>query len=118
MPAGKGYTSFILEDQNTISDFVGQISSEMQDYIDNNQTNSKFVLFYKHLTHSDLATFGKATHLNSHEKNLLYYIKTDDMLDVERKTNKPFQTAHQSCIGLKIELYDLVGLPQPRDNDP
>ena len=40
------------------------------------------------------------------------------MLEVERKTNKPFQTAHQSCIGLKMELYDLVGLPQPRETDP
>lgn len=118
MPAGKNYTSFILEDQNTIIDFVGQISSEMYDYIESKQDKSKFVLFYKHLTHSDLATFGKATHPNSHDKNLLYYIKTDDMLEVERKTNKPFQTAHQSCIGLKMELYDLVGLPQPRETDP
>lgn len=118
MPAGKSYTSFILEDQNTIIDFVGQISTEMYDYIEEHQRDSRFVLFYKHLTHSDLATFGKATHPNSHEKNLLYYIKTDDMLEVERKTNKPFQTAHQSCIGLKMELYDLVGLPQPRETDP
>ena len=93
MPAGKSYTSFILEDQNTIIDFIGQISTEMYDYIEEHQRDSRFVLFYKHLTHSDLATFGKGTHPNSHEKNLLYYIKTDDMLEVERKTNKPFQIA-------------------------
>ena len=40
------------------------------------------------------------------------------MLDFERSTGKPFQTAHQSCIGLKSNLYDMVGLPQPREADP
>ena len=118
MPAGRGYTSFILEDLNNIEDFVGQISSEMDEYIEAHKNTSRFILFYKHLTHSDLATFGKATHPNSHEKNLLYYINKESMLEIERQTNKPFQTAHQSCIGLKAELYNLVGLPQPRESDP
>ncbi len=118
MPVGRNYTSFILDDQNKIIDFVGQISGDMYDYIESKQANSKFILFYKHLTHSDLATFGKATSKNSHDNNLLYYIKTADMLEIERKTNRHFQTAHQSCIGLKTELYDLVGLPQPRETDP
>ncbi len=118
MPIKKGeYTNFILEDQDTIRDFVGPISPEMYEYIDQHQS-SKFVLFYKHLTHSDLATFGKATHENSHNKNLLYYMDVDAMLDIEQKTKKPFQTAHQSCIGLMMGLYDLVGLPQPREVDP
>lgn len=117
MPNSKSYTSFILTDKEQIKNFVGQISNEMFDYIENH-TKSNFVLFYKNITHSDLATFGKATHPNSHEKNLLYYIKTEDMLEIEKNTNKPFQTAHQSCIGLKIELYNLVGLPQPRESDP
>lgn len=114
MPIGKNYTSFILDEINKITNFVGQISTEMLDYIEHN-SSSKFVLFYKTITHSDLATFGKATHVNSHDKNLLYYISKDDMLEFERNTGKPFQTAHQSCIGLKTELYDLVGLPQPRE---
>ena len=117
MPNGKNYTSFILTDRDAVKSFVGQMSSEMLDYIENH-THSEFILFYKHITHSDLATFGKATHPNSHSKNLLYYIKEEDMLEIERNTNKPFQTAHQSCIGLKTEFYDLVGLPQPRETDP
>lgn len=117
MPSGKNYTSFILTDIDTIKKFVGQMSIEMFDYIDSHK-QSNFILFYKHITHSDLATFGKATHPNSHDKNLLYYIETKDMLEIEKNTKKPFQTAHQSCIGLKTELYDLVGLPQPRETDP
>lgn len=117
MPNGRNYTSFILDNLDRITNFVGQISSEMLEYIENNN-NSRFVLFYKTLTHSDLATFGKATHVNSHDKNLLYYISTEDMLNFERSTGKPFQTAHQSCIGLKSDLYNMVGLPQPREADP
>lgn len=117
MPNGRNYTSFILDNKDKILSFVGQISTEMLDYIEQN-TQSQFILFYKTLTHSDLATFGKATHVDSHHKNLLYYISTDDMLDFERSTGKAFQTAHQSCIGLKTNLYDIVGLPQPREADP
>ena len=117
MPGGRDYINFILEKEEKIKDFVAKISSQMFDYINGHKT-SKFILFYKHLTHSDLPTFGKATRPNSHSKNLLYYINENDMLDVERNTGRPFQTAHQSCIGLKTKLYDLVGLPQPRENDP
>ena len=117
MPQGKDYVSFILEDRNLILDFIGKISNEMSEYV-LEKRESRFVLFYKYITHSDLATFGKATKPNSHEKNLLYYIETKEMEKIEKISNKPFQTAHQSCIGLKKPLYDLVGLPQPRENDP
>lgn len=117
MAHGRDYINFILEDRDKVKDFVAKVSSQMFDYINLN-SSSKFVLFYKALTHSDLPTFGKATRPNSHEKNLLYYIKEEEMLNIEKKTSKPFQTAHQSCIGLKTKLYDLVGLPQPRENDP
>lgn len=114
---GKDYVNFILEDRESIKNFIAKISSRMFEYI-NSKNNSKFVLFYKYLTHSDIATFGKATKVNSHDKNLLYYIKTEEMISIESKTGKPFQTAHQSCIGLKKKFYDLAGLPQPRENDP
>ena len=68
MPNGRNYTSFILDNKDKILSFVGQISTEMLDYIEQN-TQSQFILFYKTLTHSDLATFGKATHVDSHHKN-------------------------------------------------
>lgn len=114
MARGKQYTNLILIDETKIIDFIEQISSEMAQYINENN-ESKFTLFYKYLTHSDIATFGKATKLNSHDKNLLYYINTEEMLEIEEKTKKPFQTAHQSCIGLMKEWYTIVDLPQPRD---
>lgn len=114
---GRDYVNFLLEDKEKIEDFVGSISSEMLDYI-NSKQDSKFILFYKYLTHSDLGTFGKATRLNSLDKNLLYYIKTESMLDIENKTKKPFQTAHQSCIGLKERFYTLSKLPNPRESEP
>ena len=93
---GKDYVNFLLTDIEKIKNFVAEISSDMFDYI-NRHSNSKFVLFYKYLTHSDLATFGKATKPKSLQKNLLYYIDEDDMKKIEEKTKKPFQTAHQSC---------------------
>ncbi len=114
---GKNYINFLLDDIEKIKSFIAEVSSEMFDYINKNSA-SRFTLFFKYLTHSDLATFGKATRPNSLEKNLLYYINEDEMRNIEDKTNRPFQTAHQSCIGLKQEFYNMVGLPQPRENDP
>lgn len=110
----KNMDSFILNEKNKISDFIAKISYDMYNYIQS-KINSKFVMFYKYLTHSDLATFGKATHVDSYQNNLLYYIKEDEMKNIEQQTGKPFQTAHQSCIGLKTEFYNDVGLPNPRD---
>ena len=114
---GSDYVSFIIDDNEDIENFIAGISSQMFDYIQSHKT-SRFVLFYKYLTHSDLATFGKSTRPNTLGKNLLYYINEKEMVNIEKKTDKPFQTAHQSCIGLKQELYKKVGLPQPREADP
>lgn len=109
--------SFILEDKTRIRNFLSEISGEMYSYIDE-RPNSEFVLFYKYLTHSDLPTFGKATHPNRLEKNLLYYMSIEQMRKTEEETGRPFQTAKQSCIGLSKEFYDLMGLKQPREHDP
>lgn len=113
---GKDYVNFIIFDNNNIKNFIASISNEMFNYISDN-SSSRFVLFYKYLTHSDLATFGKSTKPNTLDKNLLYYISQDEMKNIESITKKPFQTAHQSCIGLKKDYYDLIHLPQPREND-
>lgn len=114
---GKEYVNFLLEEKDKIEEFVAEISGEMQEYIEEKK-DSKFVLFYKYLTHSDLATFGKATKVNNLDKNLLYYIDTNEMSNIENSTKKPFQTAHQSCIGLKEKFYELANLPKPREVDP
>lgn len=114
---GSDYISFLLEERSKIEEFVAEVSNETFEYMQRKQESS-FVLFYKYLTHSDLATFGKATRPNSLDKNLLYYIDTEEMANIENSTGKPFQTAHQSCIGLKSKFYDLAQLPQPREVDP
>lgn len=106
---------FILENKNKIEDFIEKISVDMFDYVKASKNN--FVLLYKYLTHSDLATFGKATKKDSLVDNFLYYINEDNMKMVEQKTGKPFQTAHQSCIGLSKEFYKKIGIPNPRDSD-
>lgn len=111
------FDSFILTDTGKISDFIGTISKTMFDYVEKNKSSS-FVLFYKYLTHSDLATFAKATQVGMLENNFLYYIKKTDMQAIETATKKPFQTAHQSCIGLSKEFYNLTKLPDPRTVDP
>lgn len=117
MAHGKEYVSFIVDDRNQISEFLGQFSSEMQQYVVEKR-QSNFIMFYKYLTHSDLATFGKATKVDSHDDNLLYYITSEDMRKIEENTNRPFQTAHQSCISLSESFYSLIGLPNPRNTDP
>lgn len=109
--------SFLIDDYEKISDFTAKVSTNMYKYIQDHQ-NSRFVLFYKYLTHSDLATFGKSTKPGKLEDNLLYYLNESEMVAIEDKTSKPFQTAHQSCIGLKKEFYDKTGIPNPRDVPP
>lgn len=110
----KNEYSFIIDNSEQSKEFISHISNKMFNYMES-KPKSRFIVFYKYLTHSDLATFGKSTKPNTHENNFLYYIKTDEMLEIEKQTGKPFRTAHQSCIGLKKELYKLVGLPDPRD---
>ena len=117
MARGNEYVSFIIEERDQISEFIGQISSDMQEYI-SKAKKSTFVMFYKYLTHSDLATFGKATKVNSHDDNLLYYLKSEDMKRIEESTSRPFQTAHQSCISLSEKFYSKIGLPNPREVPP
>ena len=117
MARSKDYVSVIVEEYEKISEFIGQISSDMYEYV-SEAKDSRFVMFYKYLTHSDLATFGKATKVDSHDDNLLYYLKTEDMLKIEENTKKPFQTAHQSCIGLTDSFYTKVGLRNPREGEP
>ena len=114
MAHGKDYLHFILDDINGIKKLIAQVSDTMFDYICKN-TDSRLCMYYKYLTHSDLATFGKATRPDSLEKNLLYYIETSEMKNIELKTEKKFQTAHQSSIGLNNAFYEKSGLPNPRD---
>ena len=73
MARGKDYTNFIVTEKEKICDLIDGISSSMSDYINQNQ-DSEFVILYKYISHSDLATFGKATKVDMLEKNILYYL--------------------------------------------
>ena len=117
MARGENYINFILNEREQILDFLEHISFKMHEYVQN-KTDSNFILFYKHLTHSDLATFGKATKPQDYDKNLLYYLSIPQMLELEKEHGfQFFKTAHQSCIGLMKNLYNLMSLPQPRENE-
>lgn len=82
-------------------------------YLEN--STSEFVLYYKYLTHSDLPTFGKATRPNNLQKNLLYYLTVQEMKEIEDRNNKPFETAHQSNIGLPKSFWKDLGMVDPRE---
>ena len=116
MARGKQYTNFLLNEKDKIIDVVEEISSKMTDYI-NAAKDSSFVLLYKYINNSDLATFGKATKPNMLEKNFLYYLTVKEMQQIQDETETAFQTAHQSCISLSEEFYKQTGLPNPRTVD-
>jgi len=121
MPRSKNTENFIIKDYSKIVNFTSEFSDSMSDYVLNSK-DSNFIMFYKDLTHSDLGTFGKLTNskkeLGKYDDNLLYYMTSEQMQDIATRTGAIAQTAHQSCIGLKNELYTLTGLPNPRDVDP
>lgn len=116
MPRQSSYRSFAVNEKDKIIDFVDKFSPIMSKYV-KAQTNSEFYLFYKYITHSDLVGSGKATQPNRLRDNLLYYIDENEMAQIEQTTRKPFQTAHQSNIGLCAEFYEKIGIPNPREVD-
>ncbi len=115
MAQGKEYTNFIIKNKEKIQELVSEISPAFVEYIEA-ASDSEFIMLYKYITHSDLPV-GKATRKGSLKSNILYYTSFDEMKKMEKETKIKFQTAHQTCIGLKDEFYDLCGLTHPREND-
>lgn len=114
MAREKDYINFIVRNKDEIKDYLLKISLTAYNYVDNNK-ESEFILFYKVITHSDILTSCKATKKNSLEDNLLYYINSKEMAEIEKRLNKEFQTAHQSNIGLNNSFYKETGLPNSRE---
>ena len=108
----------IIYEKKSVSNFLESKSQVLYEYI--RDKNSDFVLYFKYLNHSDLPTFGKATKKDSHDDNLLYYLKTDEMLNIEKNSSKPFETAHQSNISLPKSFWNDLGMIDPREtvNNP
>lgn len=104
----------VVKDYDTILKIIEDKSESLTEHV-KRANQSSFVLYYKYLTHSDLPTLGKATKVNSLEDNLLYYLNVREMIDVEERESRPFETAHQSNIGMQKEFWDDLGMKNPRE---
>lgn len=103
----------IVRNKEIIQDVLADKSLFLSEYLA--KENSEFVLYYKYLTHSDLPTFAKATKQNNLHKNLLYYLTIQEMKDIETRNNRPFETAHQSNIGLPKDFWEDLEMLHPRE---
>ena len=87
-------------------------SDFMRNYINEN-TDSKYTLIYKYLTHSDIIAPGKRNERQGIEKNHLNYLSLDAMREMERN-NQKFETAHQTCIAVSDTFCEKLGMPAGR----
>lgn len=102
---------FILQDKDKIKYLLETFSPEMLDYVNNNDS-SKFYLFHKFISHSDLPGFGKTSDKKSPENNLLYYFTSDEM-----KSMSNVSVAKQSNIHVKFKFWELIGIKNlPKKN--
>ncbi|MDY0278901.1 MAG: HNH endonuclease signature motif containing protein [Acholeplasma sp.] len=104
----------VLRDRDAIIRTIEDKSQTMTEIIKNG-TKSVFCMYYKYLTHSDLPTFGKATRTDKHEDNLLYYLSVKEMIDIELRECRPFETTHQSNIGMQKDFWTDLGMMNPRE---
>ena len=110
----KGKDFVVVKDYDTILKIIEDKSESLTEHV-KRSNESSFVLYYKYLTHSDLPTLGKATKVNSLEDNLLYYLNVREMIAIEEREARPFETAHQSNIGMQREFWDDLGMKNPRE---
>lgn len=109
-------TNVVVTDRETIIEILSSKSLAIKELIEKHDDN--FTLYYKDITHSDIISCGKRTKPSqSFSKNLLYYLSEREMKSIEDNSDKPFETAHQSCIGLKKDFYVSLGIPDPREKE-
>jgi len=101
-------------DSHSIESFISVRSSSMFDYMMAKRGEAYFTMWYKSLTHSDLASRGKRTDsADGFERNLLYYLSVADMNKLQEQfPDKRFESAKQSNIGMPEDFY--VDLKIPR----
>ena len=117
----------LIKDYNAIIDFISGISPSIAEFM-KDHSDYEYQMFSKYVTHSDLISKGKRNEREGYEKNYLYYLTVDDMIDRANKIkdNKNINdfygndinaninttsTAHQSCITLTTDVYDFLGIP-------
>lgn len=94
-----------------ILDTIESISTYMFNYLSTNKNND-FLMIYKNISHSDLTNSGKRNGSSEDlNKNILYYLSTEEMINIQNKDGKDFESAKQSNIFLPAEFYEFLGVP-------
>ncbi len=104
-----------VESFEEIQEIIIDKSQSLYDYMDKYKS-SKYILYYKMLSHSDLPNFAKMKNDESLDKNLLYYLSAKEMLEIEQRENRKFEVAKQSNIGMSIRFWKDLDMPIPRDS--
>ncbi|MFB1309772.1 HNH endonuclease [Helicobacter pylori] len=104
-----------VENFEEIQEIIVDKSQSLYDYMDKYRS-SEYILYYKMLSHSDLPNFAKMKNDESLDKNLLYYLSTKEMQEIEQRENRKFEVAKQSNIGMSIRFWKDLDMPNPRDS--
>ncbi|WQZ34389.1 HNH endonuclease [Helicobacter pylori] len=104
-----------VESFEEIQEIIIDKSQSLYDYMDKYKS-SKYILYYKMLSHSDLPNFAKMKNDESLDKNLLYYLSAKEMQEIEQRENRKFEVAKQSNIGMSIRFWKDLDMPIPRDS--
>ncbi len=101
-----------VDNKKYIESFLYSRSESMFEYV--KSSSSVYTMWYKSLNHSDLLTKGKRTaSSDGFDKNLLYYLSTDDMTNLqEQNPDHKFECAKQSNIGMPEDFYTDIGIPK------
>ena len=106
-----------LDDREMILNYTESRSGDMFEYIQSHP-QTRFTLWYKNLTHSDLTNRGKRNGWQEGlDKNLLYYLSVREMREIEEASEKPFESAKQSNIGMSDGFYRDLGMPRLQRRD-
>ncbi|GAA8993263.1 hypothetical protein BTM275_00230 [Helicobacter pylori] len=104
-----------VENFEKIQEIIIDKSQSLYDYMDKHKS-SEYILYYKMLSHSDLPNFAKMKNDESLDKNLLYYLSTKEMREIEQRENRKFEVAKQSNIGMSIRFWKDLDMLVPRDS--
>ncbi|GAA7915271.1 hypothetical protein TH0238_07420 [Helicobacter pylori] len=104
-----------VENFEEIQEIIIDKSQFLYDYMDKYKS-SEYILYYKMLSHSDLPNFAKMKNDESLDKNLLYYLSSKEMREIEQRENRKFEVAKQSNISMSIRFWKDLDMPNPRDS--
>lgn len=101
-----------MDDKSQIEIFVQSRSQSMYEYI--KDSASRFTLWYKTLTHSDLTGRGKRNGTKEGlNKNFLYYLSVEEMEKIQEQfPDRPYESAKQSNIGMPLQFYEDIKVPR------